>query len=424
MVSHDKHTQNSQTSSQSSIDGSHNNSDAGAGVTVSQDREEPRKSSYRDHRHSLPTNPQLKSLWQESGFKKLSDADSVAAHRASALRQLSGTPLRGRLRHRSIASTGTSRTSLSSQPVLVRSYSGSRSRQSSRARQPPSGEHLGDAMGKDVKFVPADNFAFDGILRAIEPDVKDTIDAIAQIYSRTKLSLSDEYNAHMPPLGEITSTGRSRHSAATQRQTGNESTLSAVPEASSSSERLADEARASKKSSLSSFGGEQRKSAYGALVDVISKSPPRDKTPLHEGKNIASRNKQSDTAAELSSSMLSNVRLPKSGFVVPSRAVSRSASISGSPRSSLGLVIGRSITDNQAASAEATLDLSSPKIEGASSRPASAYEMQIGTPRSSSGIWLPWLKSSKNESSNNAENVLKSLLNRAQSDFPRHVEGS
>ena len=384
----------------------------------------PHRSPDENHRHSLPTSTQLNSLWQDSNLRPPSDdqvSGNSAAHRATALRQLTGTPLRGRLRHRSIVSTGT-RTSLSSQPVLVRTYSGSRSRQSSRA---PSHTDLSDgAMGKDAKFVPADSFAFDGILRAIEPDVKDTIDAIAQIYARTNLSLADEYDAHMPPQGEITGSNRIRHSGAPQRQIGNENALSAVPEASSSSERLSDQAGGSKRSSPSSVrSGQGRKSAYGALMDVMSGSPPGDTISRHPGKKAIKHDKISGTKMQ-ASALLPNVRISQPRFAIHSRPGTFSgASSIHSRRSSLGLTMGRSISDSHAASAQATLDLSSTAIEGSSSRPSSQYEVHIGTSNGASGMWLPWLKSPKGESSQNAEHVLKSLLHRTQSDSAQHAGG-
>lgn len=41
------------------------------------------------------------------------------------------------------------------------------------------------------------------ILQAIEPDVRGTLDSIAEICGRSKLSLANEYGSHIAPLGEI-----------------------------------------------------------------------------------------------------------------------------------------------------------------------------------------------------------------------------
>ncbi|KAI9662616.1 MAG: hypothetical protein M1821_008783 [Bathelium mastoideum] len=380
----------------------------------------------KKHRHSLPTNAQLSNLWQDSSLKPPSDdhiAGSSAAQRATALRQLTGTPLRGRLRHRSTASTG-SRTSLSSQPVLVRTYSGSRSRPASRA--PPPSEARENVMGKDVKFLPADSFAFDGILRAIEPDVKDTIDAIAQIYARTNMSLADEYTAHMPPQGEITGNARNRQSGPPQRSGGNENTLSAVPEASSSSERLSDQGGRSKKSNSSSVvSGQRRKSAYGALMDVMAGSPPKDTTSGQRGKKTTKRDTASSQIASRHSASFSSMRTSQPGFIIhhPKPGTFSGASSIHSRTSSLGLTFGRSSTESQATSAHPTLDLSSAAIEASSARTSSQHEVHVGGPPSASGRWLPWAKSPKGDSSQNAEHVLKTLLHRTRAGPTQDAEG-
>ncbi|OJJ95494.1 hypothetical protein ASPACDRAFT_81970 [Aspergillus aculeatus ATCC 16872] len=48
-----------------------------------------------------------------------------------------------------------------------------------------------------------EDFSIDGILRAIEPDIRHTLDAIGEICGRSKLSLANEYGSHIAPLGEI-----------------------------------------------------------------------------------------------------------------------------------------------------------------------------------------------------------------------------
>jgi hypothetical protein len=75
---------------------------------------------------------------------------------------------------------------------------------------------------------PAEDFGIEGILRAIEPEIQSTIDAIAEICGRSRLSLANEYGSHRPPLGEIRATSRTRDHG-----------LLTVEEASSSTERLA-----------------------------------------------------------------------------------------------------------------------------------------------------------------------------------------
>lgn len=121
----------------------------------------------------------------------------------------------------------------------------------------------------------ADDFSFSAILRAVDPEIRDAIDAIAEICARSRMSLADEYDSHLPPQGEITGSGpgwaastgalvgRGRLSRVSQGWTAAENTLMAVPEASSSSERLAQENKMASSRKRS-------QSAYGSLKSVIS----------------------------------------------------------------------------------------------------------------------------------------------------------
>jgi hypothetical protein len=127
--------------------------------------------------------------------------------------------------------------------------------------------------GRSEQLPSADDFSFSAILRAVDPEIKDAIDAIAEICARSRMSLADEYDSHLPPQGEITDAGpawaastgalvgRGRLSRVNQGW-ATENTLMAVPEASSSSERLAQEKVSSSK--------KRSQSAYGSLKSVIS----------------------------------------------------------------------------------------------------------------------------------------------------------
>lgn len=187
------------------------------------------------------------------------------------------------------AKSASSRTTLSSQPVVVRTYSGSRhnSRNSSgiisprysnmngHTSQNPSALSTGLA-GRVERLPSIEDFSFSAILRAVDPEIREAIDAIAEICARSRLSLADEYDAHLPPQGEITGTGpgwvagvgalvgRGRISRIGQGWAAAENTLTAVPEASSSSERLAGETRGTPSTKKRS------QSAYGSLKSVIS----------------------------------------------------------------------------------------------------------------------------------------------------------
>ncbi|KAL1597018.1 endodeoxyribonuclease [Paraconiothyrium brasiliense] len=186
------------------------------------------------------------------------------------------------------AKSASSRTTLSSQPVVVRTYSGSRhnSRHSGfhsprypnmngHASQNPSALSAGLAA-RTERLPSIEDFSFSAILRAVDPEIRDAIDAIAEICARSRLSLADEYDAHLPPQGEITGTGpgwaagvgalvgRGRISRIGQGWAAADHALTAVPEASSSSERLAGEAQGTASSKKRS------QSAYGSLKSVIS----------------------------------------------------------------------------------------------------------------------------------------------------------
>jgi hypothetical protein len=144
--------------------------------------------------------------------------------------------------------------------------------------QNPSALSAGLA-GRDERLPALEEFSFSAILRAVDPEIRDAIDAIAEICARSRLSLADEYDAHLPPQGEITGTGpgwsvgmgslvgRGRISRLGQGWPTTENTLTAVPEASSSSERLAGDSR----ESVTGDGPKKRnRSAYGSLKSMMS----------------------------------------------------------------------------------------------------------------------------------------------------------
>lgn len=56
---------------------------------------------------------------------------------------------------------------------------------------------------KEPELPSDEEFGIDGILRAIEPNIRSTLDSIGEICGRSKLSLANEYGSHIAPLGEI-----------------------------------------------------------------------------------------------------------------------------------------------------------------------------------------------------------------------------
>lgn len=139
--------------------------------------------------------------------------DPAVAYRATALRQLNGSPRPASRPVRVDNPPGRRSSTLATRPVLVRAYSGdaqdrstqpsamsarrflsfSGSRSSAPTRPPQS----------DVTFPTDKDFSIESILQAIEPDIRGTLDSIAEICGRSKLSLSNEYGSHIAPLGEI-----------------------------------------------------------------------------------------------------------------------------------------------------------------------------------------------------------------------------
>jgi hypothetical protein len=199
------------------------------------------------------------------------------------------------------AKSTSSKTTVTSQPVVVRTYSGSRhtSRPGSGFNTPRSfamnghtnTSALSAGLARQNEQLPAiEDFSFSAILRAVDPEIRDAIDAIAEICARSRLSLADEYDAHLPPQGEITGAGpawaastgvlagRGRLSRVTQGWTAADNTLMAVPEASSSSEQLAQEGRAVTVEART----KRSRSAYGSLKSVISGGSGAKRMPIND----------------------------------------------------------------------------------------------------------------------------------------------
>lgn len=96
------------------------------------------------------------------------------------------------------------------QPVLVRTYDGKMNvlRPSARQTRLP-----GDRIRN---LPPPSAFSFQEILAAIDPEIRASIDSIAEICGRSKLSLSNEYGAHRPPQGELNRPGGGESNEAVQ----------------------------------------------------------------------------------------------------------------------------------------------------------------------------------------------------------------
>lgn len=119
----------------------------------------------------------------------------------AALRRLSGTSPPHRKKFEALASNSSS----PSQPVLVRTYSGSSGRVGSSKQGEMEKNRKSKARNKPCDLPPLESFSFQDILASIDPDIHLSIDAIAEICGRSKLSLADEYSSHRPPHEELTS---------------------------------------------------------------------------------------------------------------------------------------------------------------------------------------------------------------------------
>ncbi|KAI9369893.1 hypothetical protein BJX61DRAFT_123009 [Aspergillus egyptiacus] len=133
--------------------------------------------------------------------------ESTRAHRTTALRHLNGLPKHTSWKTRQPASHSASKSSsFPSQPVLVRSYSGPDDT-SAPSMMPTRRSFLFPGITSFQRREPElpsdEEFSIDGILRAIEPNIRSTLDSIGEICGRSRLSLANEYGSHMPPLGEI-----------------------------------------------------------------------------------------------------------------------------------------------------------------------------------------------------------------------------
>lgn len=135
------------------------------------------------------------------------------AHQA-ALRRLNGVSSNHRRVHEAIDTTPSSSSAI--EPVLVRSYHHptpsddpfrkSRMRNKGRSRMDD----------KSCELPPLDRFSFQDILASIDSDVKGSIDAIAEICGRSRMSLADQYGSHLPPQGELTSLVEHGHTQSLQ----------------------------------------------------------------------------------------------------------------------------------------------------------------------------------------------------------------
>ncbi|KAF2095840.1 hypothetical protein NA57DRAFT_78617 [Rhizodiscina lignyota] len=317
---------------------------------------------------------------------------------APTLRQLQmNLPHRSRNRSVDVQSTA-SRSSVSTQPVIVRTYSGSRDRDASHKasrrlsktrEQTTSQAPIHTAMPsppppsdpKSTKLPSVEEFKFSLVLQAVEPDIHSAIDAIAEICARSRLSLADEYGAHLPPFTHsLPPMPRTRAMRGEGRSLAHGSGLTTVPETSSSSEHSSP--------STTSGSGRTKISAYGSLTKVLTRdgkgSDSKSKQPMSkEAQEQGPSGSKREDAAQSSSIVMHG-----KGFAKPLLIRIASPKLSNEIASGPTMLLSTSLP----ADTEQENDQSTTKAH------------------SKSRSWFPWISSSGEP---NAEGKLKDLLRAA-----------
>ena len=93
-----------------------------------------------------------------------------------------------------------SQSTTSSKPVLVR---GPSTKPDMKKKHQPANKST------SPKIPPVESFSFQDILASIGPEANASIDAIAEICGRSKMSLAAEHSSHRPPQGQLATIGSS-----------------------------------------------------------------------------------------------------------------------------------------------------------------------------------------------------------------------
>lgn len=105
-----------------------------------------------------------------------------------------------------------SRSTASTQPVLVRKYSKSPPTASSSNQLSGMRQKRRSRGNKESSEMPSlERFSFQDILASIDPEVSGSIDKIAEICGRSKMSLADEYSSHLPPQADFSMSTLQEH---------------------------------------------------------------------------------------------------------------------------------------------------------------------------------------------------------------------
>ncbi|KAL9019186.1 MAG: hypothetical protein Q9180_008695, partial [Flavoplaca navasiana] len=127
-------------------------------------------------------------------------SELIAKNRAqeAALRRLNGQDFQSRRRSKAPDSESVA----STQPVLVKEYSQATPLSSSPSQFKMRSTKRSTGY-RSSEMPPLESFSFQDILASIDSDVALSIDNIAEICGRSKMSMADEYSSHMPPQGDV-----------------------------------------------------------------------------------------------------------------------------------------------------------------------------------------------------------------------------
>lgn len=195
----------------------------------------------------------------------------------------------------------------SSKPVLVRGPSTN-----------PNMKKKHQPMNKSTspKLPPIESFSFQDILASIGPEANASIDAIAEICGRSKMSLAAEHSSHRPPHGQLATTGSSPDSFFLPAR------LEPVAEASSSRPHTRSMSKSFALASGSAHNGDGLPSSPTAATSKVTS---------HTHTSTSGRGKSEGTSTSASSSLLPQVLawLRRSGSAATNEQTSTSGHDAG-----------------------------------------------------------------------------------------------
>lgn len=160
-----------------------------------------------------PPNPQLTSQHSrnptDGGQSTVRSTDTSPAGQSDlsernlaqekALRRLNGLDSRSKRARKAPDAASTA----STQPVLVREYSQSCPRNSGTKPARMKQKRNSGSSRHSSEMPPLESFSFQDILASVDPEIRGSIDKIAEICGRSRMSLADEYSSHLPPHGDF-----------------------------------------------------------------------------------------------------------------------------------------------------------------------------------------------------------------------------